>query len=220
MTADHPMTFTEEAWERTSHIRDRIDTLPFVQALADGSLERSAFNYYMVQDALYLGAYGRALAGLGAKADEPDDLIFWSKCAADSIEVERSLHASHVDVSARAQASPTCRAYSSFLLACLNEDYAIAATSVLPCFWVYEDVGRRILEASCDLENHPYGDWIEMYGDPVFAEQTLRVRAIIDRLAEEASPRGRERMFEVFQQAVRYEWMFWDAAWRQEEWPV
>jgi thiaminase/transcriptional activator TenA len=28
------------------------------------------------------------------------------------------------------------------------------------------------------------------------------------------------RVFERFATTSRYEWMFWDAAWRQERWPV
>lgn len=47
-----------------------------------------------------------------------------------------------------------------------------------------------------------------------------RVLALTDRLGEEISPAERRRMVEHFTTTSRYEWMFWDAAWRGETWPV
>ncbi|WP_115728106.1 TenA family protein [Actinomyces culturomici] len=215
------MSFTDDLWTGIAPIRAAIDDLPFVEGLADGTLEKGRFDYYMAQDAAYLGAYGRALAGLAQMGDDPDDLVFWAQCAANAILVERSLHASHVDVVAGTEPSPTCAAYSDFLLASLaSGDYAVAATAVLPCFWIYQDVGDALLARAGDLEGHPYGDWIGMYADPAFAAETARARAIVDRLAASGSSAQRERMRAAFERASRYEWMFWDAAWRQEAWPI
>ena len=214
------MSFTERLWARIAPIRAAIDELPFLGALADGSLPRERFDHYLRQDALYLGQYARVLARVASLADDPDELVFWAERARDSIVVERALHARHVDVMADAVALPSCAAYTSFLLAQSRGEYGVAATSVLPCFWIYQDVGERILAAAGDLTNHPYGDWIGTYADPAFAEQTLRVRAIVDRVAEQGDGSLRGRMASAGEQAGRYEWMFWDAAWRMEAWPV
>lgn len=215
------MSFTDELWAGIAPIRRAIDDLDFVRGLGDGTLPRERFDYYMRQDAGYLGTYGRALAGLASMTTNPDDLVFWAECARDSILVERSLHASHVDVEGELEVSPTSRAYQNFLLASLaSGEYAVAATAVLPCFWIYQSVGDDLFANAGNLEEHAYGDWIGMYADPTFAEQTGIVRSIIDRLAEEGSRETRERMRETFETACRYEWMFWDAAWRMEAWPV
>ena len=45
-------------------------------------------------------------------------------------------------------------------------------------------------------------------------------RPAADRLAAQADPGTVERMHQAFATASRYEWMFWDAAWRQETWPI
>jgi thiaminase/transcriptional activator TenA len=42
-------------------------------------LDRKAFCHYVIQDAHYLLAYGRALAVAAAKAYEADDVIQFSK---------------------------------------------------------------------------------------------------------------------------------------------
>lgn len=213
--------FTDELWEEIAPIKKAIDQGQFVRGLGDGSLSQDKFNYYMVQDALYLGAYAKVLAGLATFAHDPDDLVFWAEASANSIKVERELHASHVDVMAAATPSPTCRAYSDFLAAQLaSGEYGIAAAAVLPCFWIYQVVGTELLDTAGDLEKHPYGDWIGMYANPMFAEETKIVRGIVDRVAEGVLELQRQRMRDAFVQASRYEWMFWDAAWRMETWPI
>lgn len=213
--------FTDELWEEIAPIKKAIDQGQFVRGLGDGSLSQDKFNYYMVQDALYLAAYAKVLAGLATFAHDPDDLVFWAEASANSIKVERELHASHVDVMAAATPSPTCRAYSDFLAAQLaSGEYGIVAAAVLPCFWIYQVVGTELLDTAGDLEKHPYGDWIGMYANPVFAEETKIVRGIVDRAAEGVLELQRQRMRDAFVQASRYEWMFWDAAWRMETWPI
>ena len=213
--------FTDELWEEIAPIKKAIDQGQFVRGLGDGSLSQDKFNYYMVQDALYLAAYAKALAGLATFVHDPDDLVFWAEASANSIKVERELHASHVDVMAAATPSPTCRAYSDFLAAQLaSGEYGIAVAAVLPCFWIYQVVGTELLDTAGDLEKHPYGDWIGMYANPVFAEETKIVRGIVDRVAEGVVELQRQRMRDAFVQASRYEWMFWDAAWRMETWPI
>ncbi len=213
--------FTDELWEEIAPIKKAIGQGQFVRGLGDGSLSQDKFNYYMVQDALYLAAYAKVLAGLATFAHDPDDLVFWAEASANSIKVERELHASHVDVMAAATPSPTCRAYSDFLAAQLaSGEYGIVAAAVLPCFWIYQVVGTELLDTAGDLEKHPYGDWIGMYANPVFAEETKIVRGIVDRAAEGVLELQRQRMRDAFVQASRYEWMFWDAAWRMETWPI
>ena len=213
--------FTDELWEEIAPIKKAIDQGQFVRGLGDGSLSQDKFNYYMVQDALYLAAYAKVLAGLATFAHDPDDMVFWAEASANSIKVERELHASHVDVMAAATPSPTCRAYSDFLAAQLaSGEYGIVAAAVLPCFWIYQVVGTELLDTAGDLEKHPYGDWIGMYANPVFAEETKIVRGIVDRAAEGVLELQRQRMRDAFVQASRYEWMFWDAAWRMETWPI
>ena len=215
------MSFTDDAWARIEPIRTRIEELPFVVALRDGSLERETFAYYMAQDALYLAEYGRALAAAAAQSTTGDDLVFWAEAARTTIVVERELHASHVADMAAAQPSPTCVAYTSYLLSLAGAGcYPALAAGVLPCFWIYEDVGSRILAGVADLEAHPYGDWIGAYGDPEFAEQTRAAKSIVDRLAAQADAGTRERMMTAFVRGSQFEWMFWDAAARREEWPV
>jgi len=215
------VTFSTEAWQSIRTVRGAIDRLPFLRALADGSLPTEVFNYYLTQDAHYLASYGRVLAGAAAQTDQPDELVFWAQSAVNTVTVERQLHAAHVFDFSVVEPSPTCTAYTSYLFSLTSGgSYPALIAGILPCFWIYEDVGRRLKERVGDLAAHPYADWVGTYGDPDFARATERARAIVDQVAQKASAADRERMRAAFATASRYEWMFWDTAWRRETWPV
>jgi len=215
------MGFCDDAWAAISPIRAAIDRLPFLTGLQGGTLPRPSFVYYMAQDAHYLVEFARVLAMAAGQANDPDELLFWAKSAHSAILVERQLHATHVADFAATPMSPSCTAYTSFLLSLTTAGcYPALAAGLLPCFWIYEDVGRRLKDQVSDLTAHPYGDWIATYGDPEFAAATEDAKTIVDRLAERSGPATTERMHQAFTTASRYEWMFWHAAWQHERWPA
>jgi thiaminase/transcriptional activator TenA len=215
------MSFSEDAWEAIAPIRKAIDELPLLTEMADGTLPRDTFVYYMAQDAHYLADYGRVLAAAASQTTDADELLFWAGSAHTTVIVERELHAAHVADFAVIPKSPTCTAYTSFLFSVAAAGcYPALAAGILPCFWIYEDVGRRLKDCVGDLTGHPYADWISTYGDPQFAASTKQAKQILDRLAAQADPGTVERMHQAFATASRYEWMFWDMAWRRETWPV
>ncbi|HVI96368.1 MAG TPA: hypothetical protein VM753_20290, partial [Anaeromyxobacter sp.] len=69
MTTD-PTAFRARLWSAMEGVYSRILTHPFLAGLTDGSLPREAFTHYVIQDALYLLDYARALALVGAKAPD------------------------------------------------------------------------------------------------------------------------------------------------------
>jgi len=54
------MSFTQDAWQRNQSLYQKTLALPFNQELASGTLNKDAFCHYVIQDAHYLEAYGRA----------------------------------------------------------------------------------------------------------------------------------------------------------------
>lgn len=216
------MGFCAEVWHASEDTRDAMDELPFVRGLGDGTLPRQKFEYYMTQDALYLRGFGRALAAAASKAETSEEIAFFAKAAHEAIVVESSLHEGNVGaVAESSQPSPTCNAYTSYVLALAQtQGYPELVAGVLPCFWVYCDVGERLMAKAGDLASHPYGDWIATYADEEFARSTEQVKSIADRLASRADDFTVTRMREAFLRATTYEWMFWDAAWREETWPL
>lgn len=203
-------------------------TLPFNVELAAGTLSRQRFQFYLVQDARYLVGFARALAVAAATARTTGDVAFFAGAAQESIVVERALHDGYFERfgmseadQAAVETSPTCLAYTSFLLATAQTGgYAELIAALLPCFWVYQHVGTEIHASLRPGADNPYRAWIDTYADDEFAESVLTCRYAVDSAADDADERTRDRMLAAFARATEYEWLFWDSAYRMETWPT
>jgi thiaminase/transcriptional activator TenA len=216
-------TFSDAAWQRTARLRQAIDALPFNTELAAGSLAPERFRGYVVQDALFLADYSRVLAIAGAKAPDGAALNLFVQSAVEAVAVEQALHARYfgefgISPTAPAEPSPDCLAYTSFLLAtAYQEPWEVLVAALLPCFWLYWDVGSAIVQHS--RPDNPYRAWIETYADPPYGEVVKQVIATADRAAAAATPAAQDRMLAAFVRSTRYEWLFWDGAYQQRGWP-
>jgi thiaminase/transcriptional activator TenA len=219
--------FCNEAWQHTVKLQQAVLDHPFNEELAAGTLSRGRFQFYLAQDARYLVGFGRALAVAAAKAPEPDDLTFFAGAAREAVVVERALHEgyferfglSEADLAA-IETSPTCLAYTSFLLATAQTGgYGELIAALLPCFWIYQYVGSDI-HGRPQVDGNPYRAWIETYADEEFEASVETCKDAVDRAAEAADPATRSRMLAAFSRACEYEWMFWDSAYQRESWPT
>ena len=216
--------FFEEAQERTAELRSKIAELPFLSELCAGTLSRERFQGYIIQDALYLGEFSRALALAAAKAPDPATVEVFAGSALGAVAVERALHERYLaefgiggKALHNAESSPDCLAYTSFLLAtAYGEPFAVVVAVLLPCFSIYWEVGSSIQRQA--QPQNPYRAWIDTYADPRFGSSVERVIAIADREAA-GQPALRERMLGAFTQAARYELLFWDGAYCRRGWP-
>jgi thiaminase/transcriptional activator TenA len=114
--------------------------------------------------------------------------------------------------------SPTTRAYTDFLVrtAALGSFGDIVA-ALLPCMWGFNETARR-LEADGEPDDERYAEWIETYAGEEFTELTDWCLDLMDEVAADAPPDARDRYRELFLTSARYEYRFWDAAWRREDW--
>ncbi|CAN3129266.1 thiaminase II [Mycobacterium sp. smrl_JER01] len=223
---NEPGSWTTSLWTDIAPTFEAILAHPFITGLTDGSLDPDAFAGYVAQDVHYLRTYARALAVVGAKAPGLADTAMFARHAAEVFDVELSLHGEllpalglSVDAVDSAPVSPTTQAYNSYLLATVYDGtFADGLAAVLPCYWIYAEVGAQLLRrGSTDPR---YQRWIDSYGGDEFAATVTEVLTLADRTgpaltaADEASARAH------FVTTARYEWMFFDAAYRRERWPV
>ena len=180
----------------------------------------------MLQDALYLREYARALSLAGVRSPDEGALVMFNEHSAGAITVERSLHEGFLkdlgvarEEAEATKASPTTLAYTSFLLRTATlGDYPEVLGAVLPCYWIYWEVGKALLERGSP--NVLYKRWIDTYGGEEFGTLVEAVLDLTDRVCEDLNPSQRVRIKEAFVTTSRYEWMFWNAAWKLEGWPV
>ncbi|MGH3664998.1 MAG: thiaminase II [Egibacteraceae bacterium] len=218
--------FSRHLWDAAQPVYDAILAHPFLGGLTNGTLERETFRGYVVQDAHYLRGYARALSLCAAKAPAEADIRMFAEHAAGAIAVERELHASFFadfgmaphEVAA-VPLTPTTTAYVTHLMAvCGLGSFAEALGAVLPCYWIYAEVGTHLLAAG--TPDPLYQRWIDTYGGEEFAAVVQAVLDLTDRVGPGLSRDDRAAATAHYLTSSRYEWMFWDASWRQERWPV
>jgi thiaminase/transcriptional activator TenA len=220
------MSFCKTIWEDVAPLRSAILEQPFLRELADGSLPIASFKHYIVQDSLYLAEYARVLAIAAARAPSTAGRLEFSHGAKVAVEVEDALHQSFFarfnvtpEIVATSEPSPVCLGYTSYLASlAATRSYEELVAGILPCFSVYWEVGCQIRPIA--ISPNPYDAWISTYADPAFGNATDRVRNLVDEAASAASPAIRAAMAKAFRTATRYEWMFWDSAYRQAGWPI
>ncbi len=206
--------WSEEAWEAASEAYREILELPFLKELADGSLPMETFRFYISQDSMYINTYSRVLAHIASRLGDMADVDTFLRFAADGVAVEKALHESFKP-DASSPMSMACKFYTSHLRAQGSEDVAVEAAAILPCFWVYLEVGKRIL-ATAKLEGNPYEAWIRTYSDQAFERSNREAIEICDHLASHATPDIRRRMTDVFVDGTRLEWLFWHTAYNKQ----
>src|SRR5579859_1218748 len=219
-------SFSDQAEARTARLREAIHRLPFNRELAAGTLAPERFRRYIVQDALYLDQFSRALAIAAAKAPDAATVEVFAHSAQAAVAVERVLHERYlaefgIDPGALAETEPApdCLAYTSFLLATAHQEpWEVLVAALLPCFKVYWEVGCRIAKEAA-LDN-PYRAWIDTYADPQFGDAVNVVTGIANKAAEGVTAATQARMLAAFVRATQYEWLFWDGAYQGRGWPT
>lgn len=210
------MKWSQEAWKRSEHIYEAILKLPFVTELAAGTLPNEKFVRYIGQDSLYIHEYCKVLAHIASRLNDAEDAESFLGFASDGIAVEKNLHAMYQKESTETM-SPACLFYTSLLKAQSYEDVAVETAAILPCFWIYKEVGDHIAR-TYNPDNNPYSDWIKCYSDAAFETSNTRCIAICDKLAEHVSDDIRERMTQSFVNCCRMEWLFWQSAYDDTKW--
>lgn len=221
------MQFSVRAWKSIDSIYKAILTMPFVRELESGLLNREIFQHYMIQDAIYLGEFARVLAIISAKAPQPDIQLQFANNVREAIVVERALHENFFkefgitpETALATEPSPTCLNYTNFLLATAYRDsFAVTVAAILPCFWIYAEVGKHIYQKASAKAN-PYQKWIDTYIDADFEASVNYAIEVADKEAEEVSLKELKLMEQAFYRASQFEWMFWDSCYRLEKWQV
>jgi len=209
------MKFSQQAWTAIEPVYKSIIEHPFNRELAQGTLAKEKFQFYIKQDSLYLVDFARALAIAASRAENADDLVLLLDFSKGAIVAERGLHEFYFDfygIKLDVGEAPGCFSYTNFLIStAMHKSYEEALAALLPCFWIYREVGMHIHDNAAP--DNPYQKWIDTYSGEEFQQIVQSAIDLTDRIAEGANSRQAEQIT-----STRLEWMFWDSAYRMEEW--
>ena len=216
------MKFTDQLWNEALPVYNKIQDHPFNQEMKNGTLPVEKFKFYIYQDSLYLAEFAKALATAGTRSGTSQELLDFLGFAQNAILVERALHIGYFkeyDIDFQSGKAPGCFAYTNYLLAVSAfESFEVAVAALLPCFWIYKKIGDYIYEIQT-IPN-PYQSWIDAYAGEEFGVSVQKALRICDEIAENASETTRKKMKETYVMASKLEYVFWDSAYKLEQWGV
>lgn len=213
-------------WSEITPIYDAILAHPFITGLISGELEVETFRRYLVQDELYIRDYAKAIATLAGKAPSWNATQEFTRHATSAAQYESALHESVVaklggraTFAEDAKPSPTSLAYINFIRGHVHgSSFVDGVAAILPCFWIYAEVGLFLGEQGS--QNEAYQSWIDSYQDPAYVNGVLATLDIMNAIGKELGPADDARARDIFVTGSKYEWLFWDAAYRREEWAL
>lgn len=200
---------SRELWRAIEPVYAQTLRHPFLSGLTDGTLPESRFDFYLRQDAAYLDAFSEALLQLAKKAPRKEWAITLERHAREAIAAEKQRPA--------AAMAPVNYAYTNhFRLAVATGSFAEGLSAMLPCYWIYQEVGRELVRKGSKKPS--YQKWIDTYAGDEYAKSVREVLAMYDAVAPSLTEKQRARCRDLFVTSARYEYMFWDMAWREERW--
>lgn len=192
----------------------------FVEGMRDGTLPRSAYLRYLVQDYLFLVHFSRAWALAVTKAETLDEMRACAATVHALLDEEMRLHVetcaaegiSEAELFAASEVPPNI-AYTRYVLdAGYSGDFLDLMAALAPCVLGYGEIGTWLAR---DAGKTPYADWIGTYAGPEYQRTCHDVGTLIDtavarRLGPEPedSPRW-PRLCARFEMATRLEIDFW-----------
>ncbi|MDM8524539.1 TenA family protein [Desulfococcaceae bacterium HSG8] len=181
------MTLSEALWETSHDLAQASLNNPFVQGLADGSLKRERFAYYVSQDSFFLQAFARAYTIAGVKAPDWEGFCVLHALA-DGVLGELKLHEKYaadwgINIS-KVEPGPATRRYTDFVMATAwAHDTGVTVTALSPCMRLYAWLGQEL--ARRDPDEHRYIDWIRTYSTRDIEELAQQLEQLTDRYASD-----------------------------------
>ena len=218
------MTVTQRLYEAAKPIWQACHDHPFVRGIGDGTLDREKFQYFLLQDYLYLFDYAKVFAWGVVKADQPELMRFFSANVDAILGGEMKTHRTYMarlgiteEQVFRVKPALANLSYTSYMLsAAASGGPAEIVASILACSWSYAEIGARLAQVPGALDHPFYGEWVRGYAGEEYQRTNDALVARMDALAEGCTQEQYRRLEDIFVNCSRYELGFWDMAWRLE----
>ncbi|SHE72421.1 thiaminase /4-amino-5-aminomethyl-2-methylpyrimidine deaminase [Mariniphaga anaerophila] len=206
--------FTQELWKATVPVFQQIINSRFITELAGATLPLKCFAHYLSQDVLYLRQDNEALKLLSQRAPNETEKDFFRQLAIDGIAVEQAMqneYLVHFNIREAEKQSPVFDGYGRFVLASAQHSpYPVALAALLPCFWLYGEVGQHVIKHQ--TPDNPYQMFIDTYAGDTYDNVTVRFIQLIEKYGQQESASVKQDMKEAFLKSSEYEFMVFEEA--------
>ena len=194
---------------------------PFVTGIGDGTLGVEKFQYFMLQDYLYLFDYARVFALGVVKARDPKLMRTFAENVNAILGGEMNIHRAYMerlgiteDQVFAVKPALDNTSYTHYMLAVAESGGPMEiVASILSCSWSYAEIGQALAKRPGAADHPFYGEWVRGYASENYAATNQALMALMDELAKDATGAQFDRLEEIFVNCSRYELGFWDMAW-------
>ena len=219
------MGLSDELWAGVESIWETVVTHSSVTEMADGFLDQERFHVYFDQDYPFLRDWATPLSLATAKA--PDfgaarGLVRFLHLGLGGEgdlfqEAFRERGISRKAV-AGLQYLPTTQNYSGYLRTLAYEGtFTEVVATLLAVEWTYLDWAQRAEETGRKPSGRYYQTWIDIHTSPGMSGFVSWLRSVVD--GSNPTPEQRQKLRDIFQNVLRYEYQFFNMAYNGEAWP-
>lgn len=191
---------------------------PFLQALADGTLDGNCFLGYLVDDSLYLREYAKVFAWGILRSNTMEDIRTCYSLLSFVNEGEGATRLFYLhryglkdeDIQLLPQ-RPENKAYTSYMLeAARNGGMAECMMACLPCMISYLWIFQTLKKRNPFIENTPYWPLVRDYIDSEYEKICRQWINYTDHICAELSDHSRQHCIEIFKACSIHELHFWE----------
>ena len=215
------MTTSQRLYEAARPIWEACLSHPFVTGIGDGTLPVEKFQYFMLQDYLYLFDYAKVFALGVVKAQDRKLMQTFSQNVHSILNGEMKIHRAYMqrlgiteEQVFAVQPALDNLSYTHYMLSVANAGTPVEiVASILACSWSYAEIGQALAKLP-GAASHPfYGEWVRGYASEDYAATNPALMGLMDELAKDATEAQFDRLAVIFVNCSRYELGFWDMAW-------
>ncbi|MFY0218185.1 thiaminase II [Bacillus cereus] len=220
------MKFCDRLLETVQPVWGMSHNHPFVVGMGDGTLEKDKFQYYIIQDYLYLLDYAKLYAIGVVKATNPQVMGKFAEQIDGILNGEMTIHKQYakrlgISIEEIESAKPSAKnlAYTNYMMSVSQNGTLVELiAALLPCMWSYWEIGKRLNNIPGARDHEFFGEWIQGYSSEEYGNLCIWLIDLLNEMAVGKSETELERLEEIFLYSSRFEYLFWDMSYRKEMW--
>ena len=195
----------QESWENSL-------VHPLIKELHQGKLSESCFRYYLLQDCYYLESLQSVYRAIGQQTVLPKIKMMMEqgvkRLVAGEISIRETFFERLQITEQEVQQMPVAlvpKRYVAHMHHQLQQSVSVAFASLLPCAWLYQEIGLALSSGSPHLV---YQHWIETCITPESMAIVTQEKQLLNQLYQKATANERHHMIEAFVTSVKWKKLF------------
>ncbi|WP_025728136.1 hypothetical protein [Atopobacter phocae] len=220
------MTFSAQLYDEVHTIWQQCAQHPFLIEMATGTLPKSKYREYMLQDYWYLNEYIKLYGILINHSQHLSHTKQYNEALSELlIEIEYV----HLPAMEKLNITPTMievghpnatnTAYTQFMLnTARTSDELTGLVILLNCSWAYAYLAKEVVKHYPEAVQHAlYGEWFQSYVNESYQQNNQQLIDQVDALAHHLTVTERNQILTIFKQCAQYEFAFFESVYTKAE---